>query len=327
MIFCNFCAAQEITPEKLGFSSNTLMVEKIGEVDYYLSIDSINISKPLLVYLDGSGAFPLFQKISKGIGSTVVLDFNELKNDYRILLISKPGIPFIDTVGNDDNGFPLYEEPSEYKEKLSLNWRVSTADNIIDYLIDKKLISPSKVVVLGFSEGAQVAPFLARTNKNVTHLLLFGGNGLNQFFDPIISVRMKAITGQLSEAEAQKDIDSLFTQYESIYNDPLSTNKNWWGHTYKRWSSFTQEDPYKCLLDLNIPIYFANGSLDENSVLSADYIKLEFIKNRKQNLTYKTYSSYDHQFNEIVFEKGEFKETIPRLTSVMGEAFRWLDQN
>lgn len=316
--------AQNITPELLGFEKYSQRIEQLGEVNYYLSSDSTDTKKPLLIYLDGSGAFPLFQKLDAGIGSTVVIDFQQLRNDYKILLISKPGVPFIDTVESDGNGFPIYKEPTEYKEKISLSWRVESANSIINNLIIKEKIDTSRIVVLGFSEGAQVAPKLAKENDNITHLLLFGGNGLNQLLDPIINARLKATRGQISEIDAQKEIDSLFIEYKRLYDEPNNTKKQWWGHTYKRWSSFTETDPYKYLLELNIPIYIANGSLDENSVLSADYIQLEFIKNKKENLTYKTYPNCDHQFNEIITENGQFVEAKPKLDIVMKSAFEWL---
>jgi len=316
--------AQNITPELLGFEKYSQRIEQLGEVNYYLSSDSTNTKKPLLIYLDGSGAFPLFQKLDAGIGSTVVIDFQQLRNDYKILLISKPGVPFIDTVESDGNGFPIYKEPTEYKEKISLSWRVESANSIINNLIIKEKIDTSRIVVLGFSEGAQVAPKLAKENDNITHLLLFGGNGLNQLLDPIINARLKATRGQISEIDAQKEIDSLFIEYKRLYDEPNNTKKQWWGYTYKRWSSFTETDPYKYLLELNIPIYIANGSLDENSVLSADYIQLEFIKNKKENLTYKTYPNCDHQFNEIITENGQFVEAKPKLDIVMKSAFEWL---
>ena len=260
------------------------------------------------------------------MGSTIVIDFQNLRKQFKILLISKPGVPFIDELKDDENGFPIYEEPSEYNEKLSLDWRVETVNLIINKLVNDKKIDTTKIVVFGFSEGAQVAPSLAKQNPHVTHLLLFGGNGLNQFFDPIINARLKATSGQISEVEAQNEIDSLFNEYKSIYKEPENTNKKWWGHTYKRWASFTQTDPLKHLIALSIPIYIANGSLDENSVLSADYIQLEFIKEQKNNLTYKTYPGYDHQFNKIIFEDGVFKEAKSKLDFVLHEAFEWLEK-
>ena len=317
---------QSITPEVLGFQEHNLIDDTLGEVNYYLSTDSTNTKKPLLVYLDGSGAYPLFQKIDAGIGSTVVIDFQNLRNNYTIVLISKPGVPFVDSVQSDENGFPIYEEPIEYRKNLSLDWRVNSADSIINKLVDENSIDTSKIAVLGFSEGAQVGPRLAKENKHITHLLLFGGNGLNQLFDPIINARMKATRGQISETDSQKEIDSLFNEYKNIYRNKKSTDKGWWGHSYKRWASFTETDPYKYLLELEIPIYIANGSLDENSVLSADYIQLEFIKSGKDNLTYKTYPNCDHQFNEIITKNGQFTEAKPKLGIVMKSAFDWLNK-
>jgi pimeloyl-ACP methyl ester carboxylesterase len=319
--------AQTITPKEIGFEHFSLNDKKLGKIDYYLSNDVADKKKPLLVYLDGSGAFPLFQKMDIGIGSSVVIDYKNLSKQYRVLLISKPGVPFVDDVKRDPNGFPLYNEPSDYIEKLSLDWRVESANKIINLLIKNKEVDSKKVIVFGFSEGAQVAPKLATTNTHVTHLMLFGGNGLNQFFDPVINARFKAARGQVSEVKVQKEIDSLFKVYNSIYSEANNTEKKWWGHTYKRWASFTKTDPFIYLLQLDIPIYIANGSLDVNSVLSADYIQLEFIKNQKNNLTYKTYPGFDHQFNELIFEDGRFKEAKPKLTFVLNEAFKWLDSN
>lgn len=319
--------SQKLTPEMFGFESYSIQTGEYSDVSYYLTADSTGIKKPLLVYLDGSGANPLFQKFDDGYGSTVVFDYQTLQDDYRILLISKPGVPFIDNVDSDDNGFPFYKEPIEYKEKLSFHWRLESADIIIKKLIKENIIDTSKVVVFGGSEGAQVAPSLAKINPYITHLILFGGNGLNQLIDPIAKARMKATRGEISEIDAQNEVDSLFLEYEKIYNDPKNTDKDWWGHTYKRWSSFTERDPYKELLELDIPVYMANGSLDDNTVLSADYIKLEFIKHKKNNLTYKTYPNYDHQFNEIIIENGQFIEAKPMLDLVLKNTFRWLDEN
>ncbi|HIC31390.1 MAG TPA: hypothetical protein EYO76_05685 [Flavobacteriaceae bacterium] len=54
------CYAQNITPQLLGFEAYNIKDSTFGEANYYLSTDSTDTKKPLLVYLDGSGAFPLF---------------------------------------------------------------------------------------------------------------------------------------------------------------------------------------------------------------------------------------------------------------------------
>jgi pimeloyl-ACP methyl ester carboxylesterase len=255
----------------------------------------------------------------------VVLNFQALSKEYKIVLISKPSVPFIDSVFTSSNGMPIYPESDEYRKRLSLGWRVESANAIINELV--KAQPQANVTVLGFSEGAQVGPYVAEANEHVDQLILFAGNGLNQFFDPIISARLKANTGQLNEKDAQEEIDSLFAQYKKIYAQPTSTKQQWWGHTYQRWASFTVKDPLDALQNLNIPIYIANGSLDENSVLSADYIYLDFLRLGKTNLTYKTYPNYDHQFNELLIENGQIVNVTPRLDDAVQVALKWLSEN
>lgn len=327
VLFSDISCAQNIDPLRLGFEAYQLKTEEWGEINYYLTPSSDDEPMPLMVYLDGSGADPLFQQVEQGISSSIALNYQQLSQSYRVLVISKPGVSFIDKVPLEASGSPGHREPAAYTERLSLAWRVESTHLIIQKLIKEKEIDPKQLVVFGFSEGAQVAPFVAEKNEHVSHILLFGGNGLNQFFDPIITARQKALTGQISEEEAQQTIDSLYLVYQDIYAEPTSTDKRWWGHTYKRWSSFTQRDPLNVLVELDLPVYMANGSLDENSVLSADYIKLEFIRQGKQNLTYKTYPNYDHQFNELIFENGTFKDAIPQLDNVLNAALEWLKDN
>ena len=92
----------------------------------------------------------------------------------------------------------------------------------------------------------------------------------------------------MTHQEAQAAVDSLFTIYKKIYNDPNSTGKWYYGHPYKRWGSFCNDIPLEHLVKLEIPIYYLNGSIDRSTpILEADYIMLEFLRLGKTNLTYK----------------------------------------
>ncbi len=327
LIWSFAATAQELTPEKLGLEAGVIKDKQLGQINYYLTKNEEKTKKPLLIYLDGSGFLPLFQKMGQGVGSVVALDLKELQKEYRVLLISKPDIPFIDEVTMTSHGYPDYQAPAGYHKKLSLDWRVNSTDLIINKLVKDDEIDITKVVVLGLSEGAQVGPYIAQKNKYVSHLMLFAGNGLNQFFDFIINARLKSQRGEFTEQEAQTEIDSLFQVYDTIYNAPKNTDKFWYGHTYQRWASFTNHDPVDALIELDIPIYITNGSLDENSVLSADYIYLDFLRKRKTNLTYKTYPNYDHQFNELIFEDGKVTGATPKLNDALQDAFDWLEKH
>jgi len=307
------------------FKHYQLYHKKIGAVDFHTSGEGPD--KPLLIYLDGSGAYPLFQKVSQGMASTVMLDIKKVTEKYCLVLISKPSVAFIDSTSmNNPQNNPIFE-PEYYRKTLSLDWRAEAANQVINFLVAKKEFKNQKVILLGFSEGAQVAPLVANKNKRVTHLMCMGGNGLNHLFDPIIQVRLKMYAGYYTPDQAQQIIDSLKNQYVKIYQDPNSTEKQWWGHTYKRWSSFDSKMPVEMLLKLNIPIYWVNGGLDDNPILSSDFIAISFIRAGKNNFTHKVYPNYDHQLNEHVLKDGKETSTIPRYREVMKEAFDWLDNH
>src|SRR5690606_30011776 len=118
--------AQTYTPEQLGWKKFSIESRALGTVNYFVNSQNINSKKPLLLYLDGSGAMPLFQYTDRGIGSSVALPYRELPAKYHFVIISKPGVPFIDSVGRDPvSGAPVYEPPQEYDKRLSLDWRVN----------------------------------------------------------------------------------------------------------------------------------------------------------------------------------------------------------
>lgn len=321
--------AQQITPEKLGFKSYSIKDTSLGEINYYISSNRIDSTKPVLLYLDGSGAFPLFQYTERGIGSSVVIDFRNLSNDYHIILISKPGVPFVDSVKMDDNlEIPIYKAPKEYKEKLSLDWRVNSAKIVLNQIMKEVKTDTGKIVVFGISEGFQVGAKLATLEKAVTHLSLLAGNGLNQFYDFIIQNRIDAQKGIISDEQAQRNIDSLMVVAKEIYANPTATDKEWYGHTYLRWSSFTSNIPMENILSLDIPVYIVAASNDRNSsVLGTDYLYLESIRQGKTNVEYKVYP-YDHSFNEqIKDENGKIISVNNHMQEVVKEAFEWLKKN
>ncbi|MEL6254569.1 MAG: hypothetical protein AAFR87_21345 [Bacteroidota bacterium] len=57
-------------------------------MNYYLSSDKSLKPKPLLIYLDGSGADPIFIEIELGLSSSIAFDYQSLSKSYRILLMS-----------------------------------------------------------------------------------------------------------------------------------------------------------------------------------------------------------------------------------------------
>ena len=309
----------------------SILDKQLGKIDFYLTEKDIDKRKPLLLFLDGSGATPLFRfKIDQAdkhnmiMYSTIIFNYDSLATQYHIAFISKPGVRFADTffVRSLDSNIET-DPPREYTEKLSADWRAGAASAVIDYIITHQKVNTKKVAVMGYSEGAQVAPHVAVLNKKVTHLICFSGNGPNQLYDFVIQQRLRASKGELSEQETQNNIDTLLLAFKDIYAHPTSTDKFWSGHTYKRWASFCTVNPLDYMLQLNIPIYLAHGTADDNTqIINSDYVQLEFLKHHKKNLIYKTYPSCNHFFREI----NKDKLPIEHIDEVISEMFSWLDK-
>lgn len=328
LLVCMAAGAQpkQLTPEELGWKAYTVHSESLGPVHYVVSAVQIDRKKPLLLYLDGSGALPMFQYTQRGIGSSVPLDYRSLSEQYHVVVISKPGVPFIDSIYYDTaTGYPQYPTPAEYKKRLSLDWRVEAANLVLRNVPEILSVDTDKVAILGISEGFQVGAKLISTNRSVTHAILVVGNGLNQLFDFIIQYRTDAQAGKITQEEAQYGIDSLLKVYRDIYADPASTDKEWYGHTYLRWASFAGSIPMEHILSADIPVYLVAAANDRNTtVLSTDYIALESLRLGKNHIEYKVYP-YDHSLSEyITDEQGNITGARSHMREVLGEALEWL---
>lgn len=307
-----------------GFDHYELSTKKLKSFTVHVRKSNKKGPKPLLVYLQGSTTTPLYYTTKQGSFKSAPLDIDKYADDYHVVLISKPKIPLCDAMHYSDSGMVYYPKNEEYEKIYSLDWRVESASYAIDFLSKKLSVDKKKLIVMGFSEGAQVAPRIALENKKVTHVICFGGNVLNHFYDFIIEARLKAQKGEITYDESQRTVDSLYDEYEKIYADPLSTTKNWYGDTYLKWSSFCRTAPIEDLLKLDIPILYISGAKDNNqTIIDTDYAKLEFMRKGKTNFSYKVYPNADHFFQEEQQVEGEMK-MVNRITEVHQFALDWV---
>jgi hypothetical protein len=282
----------------------------------------------VLLYLDGSGAGPIFSNVQGTDGSwrmysTIPFPHRKLGCRYHVVLLGKPGLGLVDSVrGRAEDRIP----PPEYTRRLSAGWRTLAASRAIDLVLSGYPCDRSRVAVLGYSEGAQVAPRVAVVNPRVTHVMAIAGDALNQFYDLIIDQRMAAERGDITHAQAQAAVDSLFLDFARIHADPTSTTGEWYGHSHLRWSSFTSPPTIAYFTRLDIPIYFVQGTMDSNSnVLGNDYLRLEFLRLGKKNLTHVNLPGCDHHFNCWDTGPANRPPDHQRMQEVFEAAWTWFD--
>lgn len=281
----------------------------------YLQNDTINYHtykkgttaiNTVLIYVQGSSARPLYQvKKEKGklwMSTTIPFDFNLLPENYMFLVISKKGLPF----KWDSN--KKFKVPNTYFEHQTLTYRTHQVDEVIKDLLKKTNYSFDKIIALGHSEGSDVVAKLGTINNDITHFGYWSGGGNTQLIDFVTFIRKDADAGKMTEKEATEAIESLFVRFKDIVENPNDISKFWSGKTnsYKRWSSFS-EPPVESLLKINKPIFAAIGSKDQSVAIESAYlIPVEFIRNKKENLTFKVYPNLDHSFAEKLAD-GSYK--------------------
>lgn len=327
--------AQPIHPADYGLKEYVIGGGQLGAIRFYMDTVNNQNKAPLFIDINGSGGWPLCYYV-KCSDSSFVLNtlrpdiISKTQNDYHYIILGKPGTAFCDSIRlqrkkQEVDPMELMEKfvPSEeYNKRLSMSWRVAATKKVIDWLSTHRYWNGKSIVAFGYSEGAQVAPSLAVSDKRITQIACFVGSGLNQFYDGIMNWRIKAARGEISHEAAQDSIDALMAVYKDIYAHKTETDKQYEGHSYQRWASFCSVAVFEQLRKLQIPIFVVAGTDDSNSpIYSLDYIALDFARLGKTNLRYETCVGCDHGLTARI----PGKDPVYRFDEFFEHMLSWLD--
>ncbi len=168
---------------------------------------------------------------------------------------------------------------------------------IDDYLGEHPGIEP--VIVMGTSEGADIATGVAAREQRITHLILLGsGGGWSQAdeFRHMLRTRPGSMPG-VSSAE---DLEAKFDEIRGAVDPDPRADEEWFGHPYRRWATYLFDPPVNELLTLDIPILLIHGEADQSvPVGSARALRDAFAAAGKDNLRYHEYPGVDHTFLHV----------------------------
>ncbi|RYY47722.1 MAG: hypothetical protein EOO06_11985 [Chitinophagaceae bacterium] len=262
----------------------------------------------IFLYLQGSRPSPMISSTDSMeccFNNFPRAEMKRFPKEYAFVYIQKIGVPYY---ANTDH----YKPSEKFDQRNNVLDRADVANKVINYLLKKVYPAAKVVAVLGHSEGTDVAARLAVINKRVTHLCFASGNGTPQLFNDVLFIRRQMQEGKLSAAAAQAQLDTLFAEADKIFKDPSSVSKRFNGDTYQ-WHYAINQPAIDNLLKLKIPILLTIGSRDTNvPVEASDYIKAEFVRLQKNNLSYKVYLNADHSYREIL-PTGEEIDRWPQL--------------
>ena len=283
--------------EKINMFKYFTFVNNNDTINYHAyAKGEVSSKENILLFIHGSSSKPFYSFFKeKGIqyrGSTMPFDLKEIPDDYAFFIVSKKYIPFCVDSKKE------FKAPEVYHKTMTLKHRAYQIDKVIKDILRNYIQKPKRIVVIGHSEGSDVVAKVGSINKEITHVGFWSGSGNSQWYDFPLFIRKDVLNGKLTEEEGLKQMDSLFVKYKEIIKNKASIHKKWYGHPYKRWYYFS-EPPIENLLQINVPLYVAMGAKDSSVPVESTYlIPVEFIRNEKENLTFKVYPNLDHSFNE-----------------------------
>lgn len=166
------------------------------------------------------------------------------------------------------------------------------ADNVafIDSAPDLKQLAPRSLAIVGFSEGGTVAPLVALRSPKAGWLATIGSGGLPQ------SQTFLIFADRGVEPYAKPFSRDYFLQtYADIKAHPDSVEKEFFGHSYRYWSSHLFYDPLKTYSQLNIPMIAAMGEKDDSEAIeSGRALRDYFAQHPDKNFTFIEYPNAGH---------------------------------
>jgi pimeloyl-ACP methyl ester carboxylesterase len=279
--------------------------------------------KPLLLFCQGSLPIPLIIKYDengkKGIYHVFVFNPDSLSNEFHLAIINKPYVPLIadqkslnsDMTFSDSTG----KFPEKYIERNLLDYYVDRDIAVIKFLQKQSWISKNKLVIAGNSEGSTIAAKLALQFPGVTELIYAGGNPLGRILTIIEQ-------GRVAETDSAKYAESTIENWKKIVDNPTKMDATI-GDTYKATYEFSIP-PMQYLQKLKIPVLVCYGTKDFGTPFN-DYFRVEMIKQKKKNFTFKAYIGFGHNFFPLK-QNGDINYDIFNWDKVADDWRRWLKE-
>lgn len=268
------------------------------KVTWYLSTPPADAKGPLplAVFIQGSGGGSLFTKAEDGrIGGGV---FNLLLRDWggrcRVLLVEKIGVNFLDQPPHLGAAEGCSDE---FKREHTPERFTAAIVAAINAALDMPAISRDTLLVIGHSEGGDMAAHVAAADPRVTHCAVLSSGGPTQLFDMAFFARKPRSEGE-SLADRESRVEEVYKTWDDIMKDPDSIEKSAWGHPYRRWSSFCRTSPLDSMLKTKARLYMAYGTEDMAvPVESCDMARAELVRVGR-DLTVERRIGEDHGFSK-----------------------------
>ncbi|MFY0481507.1 alpha/beta hydrolase [Flavobacterium sp. PLA-1-15] len=279
------------------------------------------IAKPLFLFCQGSLPQPVVKYDETGLYGTLPFDETPFLEEYHIVIIAKPFIPIIANVNKLGENYMYLKDdekklpPKGYVERNYLDYYVFRNNSILKQLFKERWVRTSKLLVAGHSEGSTIASKMASINKKVTHLIYSGGNPYGRIMNMLSQSRS-------FDNDTLNEGDNTIEYWKKVVENPNEIDASN-GDSNKTTYSFSlpQKDN---LMGLKIPVLVTYGTKDWSASFN-DLFQIEAIRERKQNLSFKSYLNLEHNYFPID-KNGTVNEEIYNWDKIASDWLDWLEK-
>ncbi|AWI27061.1 alpha/beta hydrolase [Flavobacterium pallidum] len=271
---------------QMGFRHDTvniLIKSKTGEEQ---------ISKPILLFCQGSLPQPLIKVDDKGAYDIFPFAVEKLLEEYHLVIIGKPGIPLVCNVKELGRDFTYMDANGNTPEKYTLNntldYYVKRNIRVLKFLGRQPWAGKGRVVVAGHSEGSTIAAKMASAYGKITHLIYSGGNPMGRIMSMMAQSR-KTESNAVGEQSGEDDM----VLWQSVVDGKNNTDGAG-GDSYKTTYEFSIP-PIRYLEKLDIPVLVSYGTKDWSTPFN-DYLRVEMVREGKHNFEFKAYIGAEHNY-------------------------------
>lgn len=327
---------------KAGFDYFSIPDAKYKEIDSirFLISKLINPQNPTIIFLQGSGNYPLIAYMSDTVNFQIIPPFNiqQYVGKYNFVAISKPATPLCrEWVNNPPLIDTSFANVVTFAKMDFLDYYVYQTAQVIDYLKSKVLRKDSPIYLIGNSHGGKVAiKYASMYPKNIQKLILYSSGVLDLKVQEIYLWRQLSDENKVSEEEAQKNIDAIYQNYLSLkdYFDYFQKSRDRSDlkdkmelvNHYNALAAYSYNFDLSLdyLLKVDMPILCVYGT-DDLKCRDNDMLPLYFARANKSNLTMMPMLYCNHLFIQTKIDNKSGEKTEKYIgDEVFSKIEKWL---
>jgi pimeloyl-ACP methyl ester carboxylesterase len=275
--------------DKLSPTPYTLTRFDGSEIHYYLDRRGSSRSQTLLVLIQGSDCNSI-------LNNPRIPEIAEVAPTAAVLLVEKyaitPDLPFNRDIARADC-------PGTYLNNNVPEQRVMDYARIVAALRTSAVPWWNrKIIIVGGSEGAQIAEEVAAIIPETARLIIFGIGGRHFEDDVLQSVRYDMNKAGLDDKATQEQIANFQQMFKAALSD-RSANEIASGYSHAYWASMLRMDQLAMLRAVSVPVLALEGGADHNaSTEGARDLIGQLRVLGSANIDYREYPGLDHAFTD-----------------------------